>query len=471
LSQDRLIILGIDALDWNYVERRRSELPPLASWPVVSPLASIFPPDSIPAWTTIFTGRGPGDHGYLDSIDYLDGDTPEKAATTAASALPHNTFWDAASERGMKVCVVNPFLAYPAWDVNGVMIAGPVFVDGTASITGINPDDLPPLPQLGGIVTFPTRKTVGPFVERTLRVTREQADFGLQVLQQTQPDLFFMNILTVDRIKHFLWRFTDPGDPTYPGPNPNDRAIDRMYDLISAIVGDFAELGDVVVLSDHGHGRRCTRMVYVDEALRRAGLVHAPGGRSRRLSRAYLIERAKKLTLRTAYELAKEDEIYRLGRQLPARKSLKYSSFSSDADKSIARLSRTFGRNAHSGVELNVDTPANRQRIIEVLDDIRDPRTGEPVMQWIKEREAVVAGANMEKYPAVLFKLKGDYGVDFGLYGGLFGPDVNHRRISGGHRPIGVFGSSLPVNPPASIEQFHSFVIGLLDRYASSARQ
>jgi predicted AlkP superfamily pyrophosphatase or phosphodiesterase len=471
LSEDRLIILGIDALDWNYVERRRSELPGLASWPVVSPLASIFPPDSIPAWTTIFTGRGPGDHGCLDSIDYLDNNTPEKAATAAASALPHNTFWDTASERGMKVCVVNPFLAYPAWDVNGVMIAGPVFVDGTASITGIDPEELPPLPQLGGIVTFPTRKTVGPFVEQTLRDTREQADFGRQVLQQTQPDVFFMNILTVDRIKHFLWRYTDPEDPTYPGPNPNDRAIDRMYDLVSAIVGEFSELGDVVVLSDHGHARRCTRMVYVDEALRRAGLIHAPGGRTRRLSKAYLIERAKKLTLRTAYELAKEEEIYRLGRRLPARKSLKYSSFSSNADKSIARLSRTFGRNAHSGVELNADTSENRQRVVEVMREIRDPTTGGPVVEWIKEREEVVAGASIEAYPAVLFKLKGGYGVDFGLYGGLFAPDVNHRRISGGHRPIGVFGSSMPVDPPASIEQFHEFVVGLLHRYASTARQ
>src|SRR3954451_12280339 len=239
LSQDRLIILGIDALDWGYVERRRSELPTLASWPVVSPLASIFPPDSIPAWTTIFTGRGPGDHGYLDSIDYLDDDTPGKAAATAASALPHNTFWDVASERGMKVCVVNPFLAYPAWDVNGVMIAGPVFVDGTASITGIDPETLPPLPQLGGIVTFPTKKTVGPFVEETLTDTRAQADFGRAVLEQTDPDLFFMNILTVDRIKHFLWRYIDPEDPTYPGANPHEKAIDRMYDLVDEIVGQF----------------------------------------------------------------------------------------------------------------------------------------------------------------------------------------------------------------------------------------
>jgi hypothetical protein len=96
---------------------------------------------------------------------------------------------------------------------------------------------------------------------------------------------------------------------------------------------------------------------------------------------------------------------------------------------------------------------------------------GDPVVGWIREREEIVAGARIEKYPAVLTKLNGDYGVDFGLYGGLFAADVNHRRTLGGHRPIGVFGFSVPVDAPASIEQFHDFVVGLLDRYASPACQ
>ena len=465
-----LIVLGIDALDWGYVDAHRGSLPNLDALPVLSPLRSIFPPDSIPAWTTIFTGRSPADHGYLDSIDYLD-DRPEESASNAASALPHRTFWDVASRRGERVCVINPFLAYPAWEVNGVMIAGPVFVDGTASITGIDASDLPPLPQLGGIVTFPNKKTVGPFVEQTLDDTQAQADFGRRVLTQVEPDLFFINLLTVDRIKHFLWRYVDPEDPTYPGPNPHEGAIDRMYGLIDRIVGEYAALGDVMVLSDHGHARRCTRMVYVDEALRRAGLVHEPSVRFRRLSKPYLLERAKKVTLRASYELGREEEVYSVARRLPNRKALKYSSFSSDSARSAARLSRTFGRNQHSGVDLGHDTPEARQAVKRVLESLVDPTTGQPVAEWVRERESVVAGARIDRYPAILFKLREGYGVDFGLYGGLFAPDVNHRRISGGHRPLGVFASSVPVDPPGSIEEFHGFLVGQLDRDASPARE
>ena len=126
------------------------------------------------------------------------------------------------------MCVINPFLAYPAWDVNGVMIAGPVFVDGTASITGIDASDLPPLPQLGGIVTFPNKTTVGPFVEQTLADTRAQADFGRAVLTQVEPDLFFINLLTVDRIKHFLWRYRGSRGSDVPGAE-SARGRDRSH--------------------------------------------------------------------------------------------------------------------------------------------------------------------------------------------------------------------------------------------------
>lgn len=466
MSARPLIVLGIDALDWGYVESRRDVLPSLGSWPVLSPLQSIFPPDSIPAWTTIFTGRGPADHGYLDSIDYLDA-TPGSASASAGSALPYSTFWDVASKRGMRVSVVNPFLAYPAWDVNGVMIAGPVFVDGTASISGIEATQLPPLPQLGGIVTFPTRKTIGSFVEQTLFDTAAQAKFGREVLERTAPDLFFINLLTVDRIKHFLWRYVDPEDPTHPGPNPHQAAIDRMYALIDEIVGEYAALGDVVVLSDHGHARRCTRMVYVDEALRRAGLVHVPEKLRARV-KPYLVERAKKITLRLSYELGLEEETYAVARRLPNRKALKYSTFSSD-ERSIARLSHTFGRNQHSGVALLVDTPENRRSVVAVLEGLHDPATGEAVVDWVREREEVVSGEAIDRYPHILMKLRDGYGVDFGLYGGLYAPDVNHRRISGGHRATGVFGASFPVDPPPSIEGFYDFMVALIDRQCVSS--
>ena len=457
-----LIVLGIDGLDWRYVDAHRDELPTLASWPVLAPLASIFPPDSIPAWTTIFTGVPPGEHGMLDSIDYLD-KRPAKAAETAAEALPNRTFWDEAGRRGKSVCIVNPFLAYPAWEVNGMMVAGPVFVSGEVSVTGIDPDLVGDIPELGGIVSFPTPKTMGPFIEETLRATSEQAEFGMKLLEESEADLFFLNILTVDRMQHFAWRFADTGDPTYPGPNPHSEAVLRTYRLVDSIVARYAEQGRVIVISDHGHGRRCTRMIFVDEVLRRAGLVAESASGPRLLSAPYLIERAKRIVLGITYRFALEVPAYKLAGKIPSRKALKQSTFSSDAQSSPARLSRLFGRNQFGGIELQEDTPQMRARVRAVLESIVDSATGKGVLEWVKDREEIVAGASMDRYPPVLFKFVEGYGVDFGLYGSIFAPDVNHRRISGGHKDLGVLACSFNVEaPPDSIEGVYDTVLGLL---------
>ncbi len=462
MSDEPLIVLGVDGLDWEYVDAHRAELPTLAGWPQLQPLRSVFPPDSIAAWTTIFTGIGPGDHGFLDSIDYLSR-RPASAAEAAGKTLAHATFWDEASRRGETVCVINPFLAHPAWDVNGLMLSGPVFVSGEVSVTGRDLNELEPVPELGGIVNFPTARTMGPFIDETLAMTREQSDFGLRMLELTRPDLFFLNLLTIDRLQHFVWRFADPEDPTYPGPNPHGQALAESYRMIDRIAAEYGERGRVLVISDHGHGRRPTRMVFIDEALRRAGLLSEARKGPKVLSRSYWLERAKRRGLELSYRWSLEEPAYRLGRRLPGRKAIKESSFSSDADASPARLSRTFGRNRHSGVELGHDTPEARRAALDVLAALRDPKTGEGVVDWAVGREEVVRGERADRYPEILFRLREGYGVDYGIYGDLFGPDANHRRVSGGHREHGVLAASFAASsPPEGIDGIHDFVLSVL---------
>ena len=58
------------------------------------------------------------------------------------------------------------------------------------------------------------------------------------MLTQVEPELFFINLLTVDRIKHFVWRYVDPGTDV-PGPNPHEAAVDRMT-ACGPIVGEYA---------------------------------------------------------------------------------------------------------------------------------------------------------------------------------------------------------------------------------------
>ena len=204
-------------------------------------------------------------------------------------------------------------------------------------------------------------------------------------------------------------------------------------------------------------------MVFIDEALRRAGLLSEARTGPRVLSRSYWLERAKRRGLELAYRWSLEEPAYRLGRRLPGRKAIKESSFSSDADASPARLSRTFGRNRHSGVELGRDTPETRQAVLDVLSG---PRTRRPARPSSTGR--VVARRSCRAAPRTVIPRSSSgcvtgYGVDYGIYGDLFGPDANHRRISGGHREHGVLATSFPApGAPDSIEGIHDFVLSVL---------
>ena len=465
----RVVFLGIDGLDWDFIDGHLDELPNLRSLSangVLRPLPSIFPPDSIPAWMTIFTGEPAASHGVIESIDYL-AKNPLKATERAPNFLRGRTFWDAVSAAGHRVVVVNPFMAYPAWPVNGAMISGPVFVDSAQpSVYPTEAADGLALPQLGGIVDFPNDRTMPDFLQRSLDVTADQAEFGLALLQRIDPDLFFMNILTIDRIQHFLWRYCDSSDPTYPGPNALEDGVRRAYRLADDVVGRFAatlEHGDVLLIaSDHGHGRRPPLMFFVDELLRREGVFQT--GNARQTLRTFALEKVKRGALRTAFVLRREPEVYALARRVPGRKALKTSSYANGGG-SLAAASRAFGRNSAGGVDITGSVSAERrrelaERICALLLAVRDSR-GQPVCRWARPRETLLDGPALDRFPDVLFQLREDVGVDFGVFGGMFGLDTMHRRISGGHRPNGVFASSTADLPliPARLDQLHETVV------------
>jgi predicted AlkP superfamily phosphohydrolase/phosphomutase len=71
----KLVVIGIDGMDPYVFEKIQAEMPHFSSIlksGCFKHCDSVFPPDSIPAWVTIFTGEYPEKHGWLDNIDYED---------------------------------------------------------------------------------------------------------------------------------------------------------------------------------------------------------------------------------------------------------------------------------------------------------------------------------------------------------------------------------------------------------------
>ena len=143
LNFKRVLILGIDGLDPNILERMMNsgELPNfsrLRSEGTFARLQTSIPPESPVAWTCAATGVNPGRHGLFDFIrrdarKYLPDLSilrPEKrrllslSAEAFAPASTAETFWDILSAQGKKVTVIRWPVTFPPQRVNGRLLSG-----------------------------------------------------------------------------------------------------------------------------------------------------------------------------------------------------------------------------------------------------------------------------------------------------------------------------------------------------------
>lgn len=466
----KVIVIGIDGLDPLLIKQWIDFLPYFKKFKEIDSIfvnQSTFPPDSICAWTSIFTGKNPAEHGLLESIDYL---SKNEHKYSARPDFKGQTFWDLAGRLGKKVCIINPFLAYPAWEVNGIMISGPVFESGNISACPQKFLSKFNFPPLGGIVDFPDENELQNFINNTKKNTQELAKVSLEVLKYISPDLFFVTFLTLDRIQHFLWRFTDSQDPTYPGENFYKNSIKEFYILFDQIIGEFMQIMDkdtlLVVISDHGHGRRCTKCLNLNEFLRRKGYL-AIRGSGIKGSGKKMIEKMKILSLKGFHRFGLQDLMYKITKFIPNRKSLRKSLYLINKETSLAYTSEFCSTNPFGGIEIKKGNEYEelRSQIMEEIEGLNG-YLQKNIVKWIKRREELYEGEYLDNYPDVVFELDEDYGVNWNLFTSLISENYTHRKVSGGHRKEAILAIwpkiEKDIKIPTSVIGIKNFILGLL---------
>ena len=442
----KIAILGIDGLDPLLVQKWRDILPNISGlYKDQSEIMteSTFPPDSICAWTSIYTGENPAEHGLLESIDYLANKRLTENEDRSV-VFRGKTFWDIAGRNGKTVCVINPFLAYPAWDVNGIMVSGPVFEGGEIKACPESILSEYEFPPIGGIVDFPDEKNLGLFLLNTKRSTEELAEVSLNIYKDKKPDLFFLAFLTLDRIKHFLWRFTDNDDPYYPGETDYKNSIKDFYVLFDKIIGKFKDsLADdtcLMIISDHGHRRRCSKCLNLNEILRKSGFISISGSGLKGFLKSS-VERAKIFTIAALSQCGLQDWIYKIAKFIPNRKALKKSTYLFNKESSAVSLSNICGTNPFGGIDIKAETKEGyevlRDRVIKELWGLNET-LGKDVFKWVKRREELYSGKHEKKIPDIVFELDGEYGVGMDFFTSYVTPNYTHKKISGGHKPEAV---------------------------------
>jgi adenylyl-sulfate kinase len=277
----RVAVIGLDGVPPSLVFGEAADhLPNLralmehGAW---GPLRSTDPPITVPAWTTITTGKDPGELGIYGFRNRVRNDY-SPMATVNASHVQVPRVWDYVERSGGTSILLNIPQTYPPREHNGITVSGFLTPEDSDQYTypphlvselpGIAQGDY--LPDVKGFRTTQKEqllKNLYTMVERRFRVA---ADFVLH-----RPwDFFMMVEMASDRLHHAFWRYCNVDHRLYEPGNPYETVLKDFYRYLDAQVGSLLALLDdtttVLVLSDHG-ARSLTGGVCINEWLVRQG--------------------------------------------------------------------------------------------------------------------------------------------------------------------------------------------------------
>ena len=203
--------------------------------------------------------------------------------------------------------------------------------------------------------------------------------------------------------------------------------------LVSAVGSNTA----TIILSDHGHGRRPTRVLNVNEVLRRRGLLTTKSNPA-----ISIVEKTKQMTIKAVGRYNMGWLASKALKAVPRSKEIYSRPLSIDWDSTLAYTTDLSGMKAYTygGIRIKkdgVDPPEYEnitESIINSISDVRDPKTNEKMVEWMCKREDLYQGQFISRYPDILLQLREGYGVGQGVDTSIMGDSYISSVVPGSHK-------------------------------------
>ncbi len=406
----RVVFIGIDGTPLSFLQRmmREGVMPNLARLAAEGDLRenlSVYPTVSSVAWSSFMTGVNPAKHGIYGFVDrQLDSLRPY---IPNAANMKAKTLWEVLSEAGKRVLVMNVPVTYPPRPVNGVLVG--CFLSPSLEKATYPPEASGELAKLGYILDvdpWAARRDKAGLLRQVNQALagRERALF--HYMDQEPWDYAHLHIMETDRLHHFLWEEMEAGDPQFaPG-------FIGFYHELDAFLGRLRDRLDeqttLMLMSDHGF---CTlrQEVYINHWLASQGWLR------------YATEQPKSVA-----DIHPESVAYSLD---PGRVFLNVR-----------------GREPHGRISRGAEYERVRDEIIAAARELRDPATGEPMIQHAFRVEEIYHGPYLDQAADIIlhpyngYDLKGPIAKETLTYKGreLVGMHTydDATLYIGGHRII-----------------------------------
>ena len=376
----KVVVIGLDGTPYSFLQRmiREGRMPNFArlveegSFITIN---SVYPTVSSVAWSCYMTGKNPAKHGIFGFVDRRP--DSYKYFIPNSRTMQSKTLWEILSDAGKRVVVINVPVTYPPRPVNGVLIAG--FLSPTVEKGAYPPQVASTLKQLGYKLDADpgaARKSKDLALKEVNEALEARARALFHFMDNEEWDFFQCHIMETDRLHHFLWELMEQGHPQYAP------AFFAVYERIDRILGDVVKRLDdnttLIVMSDHGF---CTlkKEVYVNYWLAEKGWL-----------------RYKSDSPRTLEDIDPSSLAYSL-----------------DPGRVFINLK---GREPQGVVSPGKEYEDLREEIAQAALELRDPDTGELMIEKVLRREEIYSGPLLDRAADLIlvpkrgFDLKAGFG-------------------------------------------------------------
>ncbi len=430
----RVLVIGVDGATLDLIRpwAQAGDLPNLGRLMTEGAyglLESTLPPVTSPAWPTFATGKNPGKHGVFDFIRPMGG----RFDLVNASSLRAATLWEILSAAGRNVGIMNVPITYPPKPVNGFVIGGMLSPTGgaftyPADLLHRYENRLKPYRIAPGVQYKEGNEE--PFIADLLDLVDRRGAYAMQLMDDYPYEFLMVHFQATDVLQHALWKLVDPSHPRYD-PEAARRftpAFKSVFQRIDDTLGQMIDRLDeatVFVMSDHGFGS-LHYTVNVNLFLLDQGLLQLKRGAWTKLKTDLF--RAG-LTPASFWHLIErvglQNYVWQVSKSTRNKIVSKFLSFD-DVDwsrtvaYSIGHVGQVYinlkGREPDGIVEPGEEYELTRERVMTAFQDLKHPRSGEPLVDEIIPGDQVVHGPYASRGADLHLVLDGYRAIAFPLF-------------------------------------------------------
>jgi predicted AlkP superfamily phosphohydrolase/phosphomutase len=298
------------------------------------------------------------------------------------------------------------------------------------------------------------------FLDALHETLERRAQALLYLLKNHSTDLVMAVFMESDHVIHSFWKYHDATHPSHrPEYASYEHAIRDVYKHLDDVLGRVMSLlgsdGTLLVVSDHGcgpyHGH-----VHINKLLMQHQLLairKRPATRIKAwLARYRVAERLYGLSTYLGIDL--RPLVPKRVRQAAVQSGIGARDI--DWDRTSAYVSGDFGqvsvnlmgRERQGSVDPR-DKEAVIDEVIRLLDTLRHPEDGKPLVDNVWRASALYAGKCLESAPDVIFCMRGysyqnSMGLGLHVEGLVEKPRFAQGEVSGGHAPDGILYATGP---------------------------